>query len=149
MTSKRYVSLNLDDTSGDWLYVVIEAETGVHYLLQYGGTACRQGDVQGYLVPLEEVSAELQALCTLFEVDYGGAGKWNHGWPEEERVKLREIVDTIEYNQVVRYGAAPHEYHEEQHPLRLDESRMREADEAWIPVITPDGPGILVWCNSD
>ncbi|MDX8149202.1 DUF6210 family protein [Lentzea sp. BCCO 10_0061] len=33
--------------------------------------------------------------------------------------------------------------------LRLDESRIREADEAWIPVITPDGPGLLVWCNSD
>ncbi|MFJ9461250.1 DUF6210 family protein [Kitasatospora sp. NPDC101447] len=35
------------------------------------------------------------------------------------------------------------------HRLQLDESRIREADEAWVPVITPDGPGVLVWLNSD
>ncbi|MFI8456658.1 DUF6210 family protein [Kitasatospora sp. NPDC085464] len=33
--------------------------------------------------------------------------------------------------------------------LQLDESRIGEADEAWVPVITPDGPGVLVWLNSD
>ena len=37
-----------------------------------------------------------------------------------------------------RVGASP-----------LDESRILEADEAWIPVITPHGPGVLVWPNSD
>jgi hypothetical protein len=26
-------------------------------------------------------------------------------------------------------------------PLVLDESRLAEADEAWLPVLTPDGPG--------
>ncbi|MEV5707323.1 DUF6210 family protein [Actinoallomurus sp. NPDC052274] len=30
-----------------------------------------------------------------------------------------------------------------------DDVRISEADEAWVPVRTPDGPGILVWCNSD
>ncbi|MGM1060082.1 DUF6210 family protein [Saccharothrix sp. Mg75] len=38
---------------------------------------------------------------------------------------------------------------EEPHPLLLDGSRMSEADEAWVPVLTPDGPGVLVWSNSD
>ncbi|MFF7129215.1 DUF6210 family protein [Streptomyces sp. NPDC008240] len=38
---------------------------------------------------------------------------------------------------------------EERHSLRLDESRMRDADESWSPVITPDGPGVLLWANSD
>ncbi|WP_425427549.1 DUF6210 family protein [Actinomadura meyerae] len=33
--------------------------------------------------------------------------------------------------------------------LELDEERLRELDEAWVPVITADGPGILVWQNSD
>ena len=32
---------------------------------------------------------------------------------------------------------------EESHPLRLDESRIHEVDEAWVPVITPDGPAVL------
>ena len=40
--------------------------------------------------------------------------------------------------------------HDEQsHDLKLDESRMPEADETWLPVITPDGPGVLMWNNSD
>lgn len=34
-------------------------------------------------------------------------------------------------------------------PLALDESRLGEVDEAWVPVVTPDGPGVLVWENSD
>ena len=33
--------------------------------------------------------------------------------------------------------------------LVLDESRLSEADEAWVPVMTPDGPGVLVRENSD
>ncbi|MGW9028169.1 DUF6210 family protein [Streptomyces sp. NPDC055722] len=33
--------------------------------------------------------------------------------------------------------------------LVLDESRLAEIDEAWVPVVTPDGPGVLVWENSD
>jgi hypothetical protein len=34
-------------------------------------------------------------------------------------------------------------------PLVLDESRLSEVDEAWVTVVTPDGPGILVWENAD
>jgi hypothetical protein len=37
----------------------------------------------------------------------------------------------------------------EQKPLLLDESRLGELDEAWVPVLTPDGSGLLVWNNSD
>jgi hypothetical protein len=33
--------------------------------------------------------------------------------------------------------------------LDLDDERLREIDEAWIPVFTADGPGVLVWQNSD
>jgi hypothetical protein len=33
--------------------------------------------------------------------------------------------------------------------IELDESRFYEIDEAWVPVATPDGPGILTWENSD
>ena len=34
------------------------------------------------------------------------------------------------------------------HPLLLDEQHLGDADEAWVPVLTPDGPGVLVWPNS-
>ncbi|MFV2176746.1 DUF6210 family protein [Actinomadura sp. LOL_016] len=33
--------------------------------------------------------------------------------------------------------------------LQVDESRLAEVDEAWVPVVTPDGQGVLVWLNSD
>jgi hypothetical protein len=33
----------------------------------------------------------------------------------------------------------------EEKPLLVDESRLGELDEAWVPVIAADGPGVLVW----
>ncbi|WP_141725206.1 DUF6210 family protein [Micromonospora pallida] len=127
--------------TGGWLYVVVEAQTGVLYQHQYGGTACRQGQVEGFLVPIAGADA-LDALRQLFEKDLSGAGTWNYSWPDEERIRLRQIIGGISY-----WACDGHS--EELHALRLDESRIREADEAWIPVITPDGPGVLVWFNSD
>jgi hypothetical protein len=72
-----------------------------------------------------------------FEKDFRGAGTWNYPWPNEERNMLRQIIGGISY-----WACDGHS--EEPHALRLDESRILGADEAWIPVITPDGPGVLV-----
>jgi hypothetical protein len=33
--------------------------------------------------------------------------------------------------------------------ISVDDSRLNEIDEAWVPVTTPDGRGILTWENSD
>lgn len=57
----RFVFLDPAGTAGLWLYVVVQAETGVSYQQQYGGIACRQGQVEGYLVPLSAPAA-LDAL---------------------------------------------------------------------------------------
>ncbi|MFD8822116.1 DUF6210 family protein [Streptomyces sp. NPDC059605] len=35
------------------------------------------------------------------------------------------------------------------HTLGPDGSRPRDVDEAWVPVIAPDGPGVLLWADSD
>ncbi|MGC5021856.1 DUF6210 family protein [Micromonospora sp. DT47] len=59
----------------------------------------------------------------------------------EEATRLRGIVAGVTY-------WAWDGLTEDPHPLRWDESR-READEAWVPVLTPAGPGVLVWANSD
>jgi hypothetical protein len=34
-------------------------------------------------------------------------------------------------------------------PLVLDEARIGEVDEAWVPVISADGCAVLIWPNSD
>ncbi|TDC96031.1 DUF6210 family protein [Actinomadura sp. 7K507] len=137
-----FVLLDPDGTGGArWLYVVVEAKTRVIYQQQYGGTACRLGQTEGFVVPLSAPD-ELDALRELFEKYFRGAGTWNHTWPDDERDRLRRTIESIRY--WVCDGTT-----EEPHDLTLDESRIHEADEAWIPVITPDGPGMLVWHNSD
>ncbi|WP_285631085.1 DUF6210 family protein [Lentzea sp. NBRC 102530] len=143
MSRKRLVVLDPDGTAGDaWTYVVVEAPTGVVYENQYGGTACRHGHVEGFLVPVNGLGA-LDVLRPLFEKDLRGAGARGHEWTDAELTKLRDAVGRLIY-----WACALSEDEVPTTPL-LDESRLREADEAWLPVITADGPGILVWCNSD
>jgi hypothetical protein len=141
MGDRRYVPLDPYGTGNDWLYVVVHAPTGVFYEQQYGGTACRQGKAEGFLVPLTGPRA-LAGLRELFEGHFRGAGTWGHGWADAELDGLRELVGDVPYWQ--SDGTR-----EQVHALRLDESRLGEADEAWLPVITPDGPGLLLWPNSD
>lgn len=142
MGARRYVFLDPDGTAeSTWLFVVVSEETGVVYQQQYGGTACRQGQVEGFLVPVAG-SATLPGLRDLFERHFRGAGTWNHPWPDAEREVLRRLVGEIVY--WACDGST-----EEPCCLRLDEGRIREADEAWVPVVTPDGPGVLLWPNSD
>ncbi len=143
MAGRRYVFLDPDGMAGGtgWLYVVVQAETGVFYQQQYGGTACRQGQVEGFLVPVFGPQG-LARLRELFEGHFGGAGTWNHQWPGSELDRLRKSVRDISYWACDGQADTPHE-------LQLDEQRLRDADEAWVPVLTPDGPGVLVWSNSD
>jgi Family of unknown function (DUF6210) len=124
-----------------WLYVVVRANTGVVYRQRYGGTACRQGEAEGFLVPVLGPGSYVQ-LRELFEGHFGGAGTRNHRWRDKEKDSLRELVQGIDYWVGDALNATPH-------PLRLDERHLSDADEAWVPVLTPDGPGVLVWSNSD
>ncbi|WP_052391631.1 DUF6210 family protein [Streptomyces sp. NRRL B-24484] len=121
--------------------MVVEARTGIAHQQQYGGTACRRGQVEGFPVPLFDRTGP-DALRELFEQPFRGAGTWNRAWSEDERGGLRESVGAV------RYWACDGTS-EEPHRLWPDECRIREVDEAWVPVITPDGPGVLVWSNSD
>ncbi|XVU27232.1 DUF6210 family protein [Actinoplanes sp. CA-054009] len=136
----RHVSLDPDGLAG--LCVLVAAPTGVVYHHQYGGTACRQGQQEGFLVPLAAFSA-LDELREIFEVHLDSVGTWNYQWPDEELDHLRRVVSDVSY------WTSDDGRSEEPKPLTLDESRLRDVDEAWIPVETPDGPGILIWPNSD
>ncbi|MFD5462005.1 DUF6210 family protein [Kitasatospora sp. NPDC127059] len=142
MLPRRFVTLDQDGPpEGGWLHVIVAAPTGVVHRQQYGGQACRQGRAEGFLVPVFDPAA-LDALRRLFEEEFAGAGTWNHSWPEDERARLRGIVGRVPYWTSDGQTDA-------RHALELDEGRIHEADEAWVPVVTPDGPGLLVWSNSD
>jgi len=160
MDQRRHVFLDPDGTMGPvtpWMYVVVEMETGVVYQQQYGGTATRHGQVEGYLVPVHAPEA-LDQLRDLFERTFGGSGAWDHDWsgsrgtttrrrgvPPDQRLRLlREAVGRIPF-----WTSASDGRRDERHWLALDDSRLAEADEAWVPVRTPAGPGVLMWFNSD
>lgn len=141
MSARRYVFLDPDGMAGGRLYAVVRAQTGVFYRQQYGGTACRQGQVEGFLVPVFGPDSLVQ-LRELFEGHFAGAGTWNYRWRDEEIDSLRRSVEAICYWVCDELDETPQ-------PLRLDEQHLADADEAWVPVLTPDGPGVLVWFNSD
>jgi hypothetical protein len=50
----------------DWMAVIVHEQTGISYRHQYGGTACRHGTVEGYLVRVFSRAA-YTSLTGLFE----------------------------------------------------------------------------------
>ncbi|MFD0854874.1 DUF6210 family protein [Actinomadura adrarensis] len=145
---RRYIFLDPDggQSTGDWTYVIVHAPTGVFYEHQYGGTANLLARCEGFLVPL--VGGEgLAELLTLFRRDLRGSGIGAQPWPDDLLRRLREAVGKIPYWESAETAEgldfiSPH-------PLELDETRLKEADEAWVPVLTVDGPAMLIWPNSD
>jgi len=149
MPERRYVFLDCEELR---LCVVVAAPTAVVYEHQYGGTACMQGRVEGYLLPVHGVPAgdceeALAALREIFERDLGGAGWPGGALPGQLMARLRDAVDKVFVDESGEMAGDL--LSREQQRLVLDEGRLGELDEAWIPVVTPDGPGYLVWGNSD
>jgi Family of unknown function (DUF6210) len=153
--NRRYAYLDADgppDEDG-WFGVVIRAETGVVYVQQYGGHACRQGEVEGYYVPVtvwNPVSDRhpLRELRQVFEAELGGRGLPPGSVRESPDLlqRLRSTVGSIGFLPSSNSAKAPDTLRRH---LELDAERLDELDEAWIPVRTADGPGILLWPNSD
>ncbi|MGW3119964.1 DUF6210 family protein [Streptomyces sp. NPDC001107] len=83
-----------------------------------------------------------EELKDIFAGELQGAGAQGLTWPPALLERLRGAVALHVYGSSNRDDLYPA-------PLVLDESRLAEADEAWVPVLTPDGPGVLVWENSD
>ncbi|GAA1538126.1 hypothetical protein GCM10009678_20580 [Actinomadura kijaniata] len=148
---RRYVFLDADGTIEEdgWFGAVIEAPTGVVYVQQYGGTACLQGRAEGYYVPLGAWDPAtgrdaLRELREIFERDLKGTGL--PGAPAGDLLtRIESAVEaTVFWPSTPAANADSTRAH-----LRLDGSRLADLDEAWIPIVTPDGPGVLLWCNSD
>lgn len=122
-------------------YVIVRRRTGISYRQQYGGTGCHQGIVEGYLVPVD-LSGVAHDLGALFVKELGGSGLGSPGpRPAEVMARLDQLVSRVVMSASGDDRKAV--------ALRLDHGRHHEADEAWLPVLTPDGPGVLVWQNSD
>lgn len=145
---KRVVALGPEHH--DWLYLLVEAETGIEYHSQYGGSLCCQGSIEGYLRPLE--LSQLSELRSIFEVELGGTGTHQGAmnWPTELLTRLERAVESISFE----CSHVAENLEEQKVPLTwqvaslsLDPSRI--VDEAWLSVLSSEGPGVLVWSNSD
>lgn len=139
---KRRVFLDIDETGSGWLFVVVAAPTGVIYQTQGGGYGCIPYEQEGYLLPFYVPGADA-GLNDLFVGALRSCGSRRLDWPPNLLDRLRrEVADLHIWGSANQDDVSPT-------PLALDESRLTETDEAWVPVLTPDGPGILVWQNSD
>ncbi|WP_436771229.1 DUF6210 family protein [Yinghuangia sp. YIM S09857] len=144
---KLHVDLDeLDLLDHDWLFVVLHAASGVVHHLQYGGTSCLQGAVEGHLVPVQ-VPDSYAALVDLFVGDFHGTGGFENWHRSAHADRLRAAVEAVHLP--VEEDAAALRAWPFGSTLRLDDDRLDEACESWIPVDTPHGKGTLVWSNSD
>ncbi|MEU0031956.1 DUF6210 family protein [Streptomyces sp. NPDC006335] len=83
-----------------------------------------------------------QELKEIFADELKGSGSRGPPWPPELLDRMRSAVTLHVHGSANRDDLWPA-------PPVLDASRPAEADEAWVPVLTPDGPGVLTWENSD
>ncbi len=158
MRSRRVV-IDPDGTAQSYVGVIIEHATGVVYEQQCAGIETAQRTVEGYFVPLGGCRFDPEAGNVGFEelrapfhkrrgCHFGGTPSLESPdkprLPPERIAQLKAAVEMITY-----WGPGDGSQDQQRTHLRLDESRLRELVEAWVPVITPDGPGILTWPNCD
>jgi len=86
-----------------------------------------------------ELSAELSSW---FISRWRGNG-YDIDWTTDLMESLAELVSTIPCWHTVENGEDRREY------LQLEKDRINECVEAWVPVRTPFGPGVLLFENSD
>jgi Family of unknown function (DUF6210) len=111
---------------------------GVTYQQQCGGVACHHRELEGYFLPVSGVGAPVVPSDLRGPFHRGEACTWREPTPDG-LATLRSIVEKV----------AMLENGEQAKPLVLDESRVREVLESWVPVLTPLGPGVLTWPNCD
>lgn len=138
----RTVWLSSEDYSNDaWLAVLVHSSTGVAYKHQTGGFASTPRVLESYYLPLFNGEA-LHALRAIFEDALGGAG--THRLPEFPADLMPQLQSSVS---LIHMASSIEPFAEV--ALVVDQARVAEIDEAWVPVITPDGQGVLIWQNSD
>jgi hypothetical protein len=124
-------------------YVLVFAKTGVTYEVQCGGYACQHQTAEGFLVSVGPAAAAT-ALDDWFATEFRGhCHSPERDWTLERIERLVILVNAISCWKRDADGEDRPEF------LVLDRARLEQCVEAWIPVITPMGPGVLVRENSD
>lgn len=150
MTRRRTVSLPCEEPN--FVLLAIHAPTGVIYEQQCGGSYCDHREIEGYLTLLvrqepDDTTADRFGVspADLTAIFHNEDDHCHFSQPwliTPERVeRLSALILTLGY-----FGGpdgAPVQGFE------LDRSRIGEVYEAWVPVTTADGTGVLLWNNCD
>ena len=147
----RFVYLDPDGTLAEWIGIVVRRETGVIYGTQCAGVATEQRFIEGYLVlvggskyDVDEGKIQVGPFVDVFHQNGGCQWGWTgRALPIERQALLSSLVESIPYWRMSLDGD------DRKDPLRVDATRLEQLAEAWIPVQTPDGPGILLYQNCD
>ncbi|WP_373302495.1 DUF6210 family protein [Streptomyces atratus] len=141
MPSPRHVFLDPDGAATDRLYVVVTAPIRGVYQQQYGGTACRQGEAEGFLVPVR--SPMNSARCgssssstSAVRTRGTAPGRRTSGPPCAAR------SGTSSAGSATAWTTSPANCS----GTRAGWTRRTRHG---VPVLTPDGPGMLLRCTSD
>lgn len=138
-----YVFLNPDGTQETGLLVIVEHATGVKYAQQCGGLAAEIKTLEGYLVPVGGSAAAKKIYQWFWKRFAGTCSTGKVEWKDDWIAELGELISAIPCWLTRANGE------DERFELELDVNRIEECLEAWIPVRTPYGPGILTLDNSD
>lgn len=143
---KKYIFIDPDGTFDNWIYLLVENQTNIVYSSQCNGTDNEIRYLEGFLIPIGgdvyDVGMNQKIDIDRFVNIFKKKSKFQtNNFNIEELKKIIENI-TIWYSEEID-GNDVRNY------LMLNESRINEAVEAWIPVLTPWGDGVLVWKNSD
>ncbi|MEF2276812.1 DUF6210 family protein [Deinococcus sp. YIM 134068] len=125
------------------MFVIVEAPTGVTYGEQCAGYANDQRQLEGFLIP---TFANAEPLVNFFGRFQGSPPGNLEEWKARDVEELAELVVGL---RIWRTYSNEDERNDEPHFLKLDRDRLAESTEAWVRVLTPYGPGVLVFPNSD
>lgn len=122
--------------------IIVHAPTGVIYHHQCGGHATLDNQAEGFLIPVAGSNAARQISAWFWKEFKGNCYDGRSDWSPFRVVQLRQLVSEIP---IWSHSGAE----SRRTFLELDEDRLIQCVEAWIPVRTPFGPGTMILANSD
>ena len=137
------ILLNPDGSFSLGLLLIVETHSGIVYEQQCGGYATVTKTAEGFLIPVGGAT-EAQVIYDWFWRSFKGhCYHGGHSWSDDLVNELRGLVATVP----CWLGTETNT--DELRFLELDMTRISHCIEAWIPVLSPYGPGILTLDNSD
>ncbi len=146
-----YVYIDPDGTQENAAYVLVLHPTGVTYATQCAGYLTEEREAEGFLIPLGGQILAKPLMEWFWKAFRGGSYLPIKKWEPEKIEQLRALISQI----VIWHWDKDNESDEDDKDessrefLELDDERLSECTEAWVPVKTPYGAGILIFPNCD